>query len=168
MPRPEKDEYYLKIARAVGKRSPCKRRKFGSIIVKNDAIVSTGYNGPPRGSTNCKEGCLKNEANAPRYGRYDLCPAVHSEENAVVNAARQGTQIKGGKLYIIGVDPETEERTKSKPCSRCKRVLINAGIKEMITKNKEGKIIKQYPEEWAEKEKTEYAEKVKKAKGDNK
>ncbi len=165
MPRPKKDEYYLEIAKAVGKRSTCTRRKFGSIIVKNDTIVSTGYNGGARGSVNCnKEGCLKDEADAPSYGRYDLCPAVHSEENAVVNAARHGTQIKGGKLYILAVDPETGEETASKPCDRCSRILINAGIEEMITRNKEGDIIKQYPSNWADKEKVKYREKLKKAK----
>ncbi len=163
MNRPKKDNYYLNIASSIGERSPCKRRKFGSIIVKNDVIVATGYNGPPRGSTNCEDGCLKDEANAPRYARYDLCPAVHSEENAVVNAARHGIQIKDGTLYIVGKNGKTGEYTVSRPCDRCKRVLVNAGIKEVITKNKEGKIIRYSPEEWAAEEKEEYIKKLKKA-----
>lgn len=163
MSRPEKDKYYLGIAKAVGERSPCLRRKFGSIIVKNDAIVSTGYNGPPRGSTNCEEGCLKDEKNAESYGKYDLCPAIHSEENAVVNAARHGTQIKNGKLYIIGVDPDTGEKTESIPCDRCKRILTNVGIEEVITQDQDGEIIRYYPKQWSQKEKKEYKKKVREA-----
>jgi len=90
MGRISKVEYYLEIAKVVSLRSPCLRRKFGAIIVVNDAIVSTGYNGPARGVNNCELGCLKDKVDAPHYGGYEWCPAVHAEENAIVNAARNG------------------------------------------------------------------------------
>jgi dCMP deaminase len=97
--RPPKDEYYLEIAKAVAQRSPCIRRKYGAVIVKNDAIVSTGYNGPARGVINCFEvGCIKDLQNLPHGMAYEDCPGVHAEENAVVNAARNGSNVLGGIL----------------------------------------------------------------------
>ena len=165
--RISKDEYYLEIAKAVSLRSPCLRRKFGAIIVVNDAIASTGYNGPARGSVNCEEvGCLKDIMNAPHYAQYDLCPAVHAEENSVINAARNGVKILGGTLYIVGLTPDGKI-TASHPCDRCKRVLINAGIKEVVT-IENGEIIHINVDDWKEYDKNNYIKKVKEAKEQNK
>ncbi len=163
-----KDEYYLSIAEAVSKRSTCLRRRFGAIVVVNDAIVATGYNGPARGSINCHEvGCLKDLVNAPHYGRYDLCPAVHAEENAIINAARHGISVLGGTLYIVGKTP-SGEITESIPCDRCKRVLINAGIKRVITKDEKGNIIIYEVEKWKRYDREEYIKKINEVKNRDK
>ena len=134
--RIEKERYYLEIAKAVALRSPCIRRKYGAIIVKNDSIVSTGYNGPARGSTNCEIGCAKEILNLPHYSAYDYCPAVHAEENAIANAARNGSSVLEGILYLYGVDAKTNKPVAGMPCSRCKRLLINSGIKDGLGKIK--------------------------------
>ena len=134
MDRPDKTRYYLDIALSVAKRSPCKRRKYGAIIVVGDAIVSTGYNGPARGSTNCEIGCIKDLLNLPHLQAYEFCPAVHAEENAIINAARNGAAVKGGVLYISGYDVKTGEIVKAEPCERCKRAIINAGIEKIVIK----------------------------------
>lgn len=156
MHRPSKEEYYLEIAKAVSKRSPCIRRRYGAIIVKDDTIVSTGYNGSARKVINCYEiGCIKDALNLPHGSSYELCPAVHAEENVVVNAARNGANILGGVLYIYGEDAKNNEIVEAIPCSRCKRILINAGIKEVVMKTKdEIKIIK--VEEWIKEDSENY------------
>lgn len=162
--RPGKDEYYLGIAKAVCKRSPCIRRQFGAIIVKDDVIVSTGYNGPPRGVVNCTEvGCLKDERDVPHYRNYEWCMAVHAEENAVINAARQGTSVLNGKLYLYGREYKTDEVFEGRPCDRCKRTLINAGIKEVITKRPDGTVLKKDVEEWVSEETKNYLKQLEKA-----
>ena len=147
MERPSKTMYYLGIAKAVAARSPCLRRKFGAIIVVDDAIVSTGYNGPARGVNNCELGCLKDVKKAPHYSGYEWCPAVHAEENAVINAARNGAMVKGGIMYVVGVKP-SGELTESVPCRRCKRVLINAGIVKVVTMNERGEVIEYDVKDW--------------------
>jgi len=147
--RLSKDEYYLGIACAVAARSTCLRRKFGAIIVRNDAIVSTGYNGPARGVVNCAEvGCLKDETNMPEYKGYDYCTAVHAEENAIINAARHGTSVLGSTLYIYGTYAKTGELTEAQPCDRCKRALINAGIDIVVIKAKDGSVRKISTGDW--------------------
>ena len=141
MSRPSKDVYYLGIAKAVCKRSPCIRAKYGAIIVKSDAIVSTGYNGPIRGGINCYEvGCLKDLLDLPHGSSYDVCPAVHAEENAIINAARTGSSVLGGTLYIYGEDAKTGKIVKGMPCDRCKRAIINAGIVRVVLMNEDGTI----------------------------
>lgn len=146
--RPSKDEYYLEIARAVSLRSPCIRRKFGAIIVREDTIVSAGYNGPARGVVNCLEvGCIKDELNLPHYSGYELCPAVHAEENCVVNAARHGASVLGGTLYLYGTNPDGSI-AEARPCDRCKRILINAGIQRVVIKKQDGKIEKIDVSDW--------------------
>lgn len=155
--RPPKDLYYLNIARAVAQRSPCVRRRFGAIIVKNDAIVSTGYNGPARGSVNCDEvGCLKDLMNIPSYTGYDYCPAVHAEENALLNAARHGSSVIGGILYIYGEKVDGNITEEGRPCDRCKRALINAGIKEVVTLQPDGKIKRFIVSDWAREDAENY------------
>jgi len=163
--RISKEEYYLEIAKAVALRSPCLRRKYGAIIVKNDAIVSTGYNGPARGSTNCEEvGCIKEILNLPHYSGYDYCPAVHAEENAVINAARNGNSVIDGTLYLYGIDVKTNKPVAGMPCPRCKRVLINAGIKEVVTIDESGNITKYDVRNWIEEDKNRYLDVVEKVK----
>ncbi len=162
MERPDKTRYYLDIAIAVSERSPCVRRKFGAIIVVNDAIVSTGYNGPARGVSDCELGCLKDRVKAPHYAGYDWCPAVHAEENAVVNAARNGSKVLGGVLYIVGRTPDGK-LTESVPCKRCRRIIINAGISRVVTVNEQGKIIEYDPKEWIEEDSRWYLENMQSA-----
>jgi len=163
--RISKEEYYLGIAKAVALRSPCLRRKYGAIIVKNDAIVSTGYNGPARGSTNCEEmGCIKEILNLPHYSGYDYCPAVHAEENAVINATRNGNSVIDGTLYLYGIDVKTNKPVAGMPCPRCKRVLINAGIKEVVTIDESGNITKYDVKSWVEEDKNRYLDVIEKVK----
>lgn len=155
--RPGKDEYYLGIAKAVCKRSPCIRRRFGAIVVKNDAVVSTGYNGPARGVVNCLQvGCLKDELEIPSYKGYDYCPAVHAEENAVINAARHGVSVLEGDLYLYGQKYDSGEIFEGKPCDRCKRTIINAGIRTLITKRPDGTILKENVKDWISKDTENY------------
>lgn len=142
-------EYYLEIAKAVALRSPCIRAKYGAIVVKHDAIVSTGYNGPIRGGVNCYEhGCIKDILELPHGKSYDLCPAVHSEENAILNAARNGSSVLGGILYLYGLDPETGAALDSVPCDRCKRAIINAGIEKVVAIMSNGDIVEYDVSEW--------------------
>jgi dCMP deaminase len=161
--RISKEKYYLEIAKAVALRSPCTRRKYGAIIVKNDAIVSTGYNGPARGSTNCEVGCIKNILKLPHYSNYELCPAIHAEENCVINAARNGSSLSGGVLFLCGIDAETKKIVAGVPCDRCKRVLINAGITEVITTDEKGEIVRIEVSKWVKEDKRKYEETIEKA-----
>ncbi|MCD6371424.1 MAG: dCMP deaminase family protein [Candidatus Aenigmarchaeota archaeon] len=155
--RPTKDEYYLNIAKSVALRSPCLRRKYGAVIVVNDTIVSTGYNGPARGSNNCFElGCVKNELDLPHFSAYEYCPAVHAEENAIINAARNGSKVLGGTLYLFGIDVTSNKPVPGMPCPRCKRSIINAGIKEFVSIDKNGNVSRIKVEEWVEEDKRSY------------
>jgi pantetheine-phosphate adenylyltransferase len=155
--RPSKDEYYLGIARSVAQRSPCIRRQFGAIVVREDVVVSTGYNGPARGVVNCMEvGCLKDEMNVPHYTGYEWCIGVHSEENAIANAARHGASVLGGTLYLYGQNYKDGSLVEGKPCDRCKRILINAGIKRVVTKRADGTIVKWDVEDWVREDTENY------------
>jgi dCMP deaminase len=134
--RPDKTHYYLLIAQAVAMRGTCRRRNFGSIIVKNDEIVSTGFTGAPRGWENCcdRPGCLREEQNVPRGERYELCRSVHSEMNAIISAPR--SEMIGSTLYLVGIDVGTKTLVLGAgPCSICKRMIINAGISKVIVGN---------------------------------
>jgi dCMP deaminase len=160
--RPPKDEYYLEIAKAVAQRSPCIRRKYGAVIVKNDAIVSTGYNGPARGVINCFEvGCIKDLQNLPHGMAYEDCPGVHAEENAVVNAARNGSNVLGGILYIAGIDREGK-LVEATPCLRCRRILINAGIEKVVIRKEDGGIKYINVQNWVSEDTKTYLEKLEK------
>jgi len=160
--RPNKDEYYLNIAKAVGKRSPCIRKQFGAIIVKNDTVVSTGYNGPARGVVNCIDvGCIKNKLNIPSYTGYDYCPGVHAEENSIINAARHGVSVIDGILYLYGQKLDDNLADEVRPCNRCKRAIINAGIKEVVTKSSGG-VMKRYKvSEWIKEDTKNYIKEIK-------
>jgi len=162
--RPSKDEYYLGIAKAVAMRSTCLRRKFGAIVVKDDAIVATGYNGGARGVVNCLEvGCLKDETQIPESTGYDFCIAVHAEENCIINAARHGVSVLGGTLYICGFYTKTGELTEADPCYRCRRALINSGIKTVVIKKKDGGIKKIETSEWVKEDSENYMKSLEKA-----
>jgi len=159
--RPSKDEYYLAIAKAVAQRSPCIRRQFGAIVVRDDVVVSTGYNGPARGVVNCMEvGCLKDEMNVPHYTGYEWCIGVHAEENAVVNAARHGASVLGGTLYLYGQNYRDGSLVEGRPCDRCKRILINAGIKRVVTKRADSTIVKWDVEDWIREDTENYKRKL--------
>lgn len=133
MKRIDKTNYYLNIAEATSERGTCLRRRFGAIIVKNDEIISTGYVGAPRGRKNCcDEGtCIRQELNIPRGERYELCRSVHAEQNAIISAARK--DMLDSTLYLVGIEMDTNEYVKdARPCAMCKRVIINAGIKDIV------------------------------------
>ena len=113
MDRISKANYYLDIAQTVLERATCLRRVYGAIIVKNDEIISTGYNGAPRGE------------------RYELCRSVHAEANAIISASRR--DMVGGTLYLVGRDARTGELLgDATSCSMCRRLVINAGLKEVV------------------------------------
>jgi dCMP deaminase len=145
MSRPDWKEYYLGIAKAVAQRSTCLRRRYGSVIVKDNRIVSTGYNGSPRGALNCVDTgkCIRQEQNVPHGERYELCCSVHSEMNAIMNADPK--DLVGSTLYLYGDEeikdkdwfvPMTKTVTiKAKPCMMCERLIINARIKEVVSES---------------------------------
>lgn len=129
--RPTKREYYLNIAAVVASRSTCNRRQYGAVIVKDDRIVSTGYNGSARGDANCCDvGQCWRELHGVRHGeRYEMCVAVHAEANAIAQA---GAAAAGGTLYLAGF--ENGKPIKAEPCMMCARHIKNAGIIEVITR----------------------------------
>ena len=136
MERVSKHNYYLDIAQTVAERSTCLRKKYGAIIVKNDVIVSTGYNGAPRGRKNCTDlmYCMRDKLNIPRGDRYELCRSVHSEANAIVAAPRE--QMLGATLYMACVDPKDGSIVAgTTSCMMCKRQVINAGIETVIVRD---------------------------------
>ena len=146
MARTSKTEYYLAMAKTVAMRSPCSRRKFGAIIVKNDAILSSGYNGSCRGVLNCGEDieCLKDLNNEERYKSYTYCPAVHAEQNAIINAARSGVSVLDSTMYLSPLDQKDGDRS----CHLCMRVMINAGIRELYYYDRDGKVAHEKHEDW--------------------
>ncbi len=147
MRRIDKNNYYLDIAETTLERSTCLRKKWGAIIVNNDEIVSTGYNGAPRKRKNCSDlgYCIREDLNIPRGERYEMCRSVHAEQNAIISAARK--DMIGGTLYIVGKDNKTSKYVeRSMPCSMCKRVIINSGIEKIVirdTKNEYREILTQ-------------------------
>lgn len=135
MERISKENYYLDIAETVAERSTCLRKKYGAIIVKNDVIVSTGYNGAPRGRKNCSDigRCTRDEMNIPRGERYEMCRSVHAEMNAIISASRE--QMLGSVLYLVCVDGKTGELVSGTcSCMMCKRTVLNAGIEKVIVR----------------------------------
>ena len=133
MARIDKENYYLDIAQTVLERSTCLRRCYGAIIVKNDEIISTGYNGAPRGRKNCVDlgRCARDAMNVPRGERYELCRSVHAEANAIISAARR--DMVGGTLYLVGRDAQTGELLgDATSCSMCRRLVINAGLERVV------------------------------------
>lgn len=132
--RPPKDAYYLGIAKAVAQRATCLRRIYGAVIVNNDEIVSTGYNGAPRGERNCCDTgkCYRRLHQVPHGQMVEKCVAVHAEENAIISASRQ--EMQGATLYLWGMDVETgKELPNPEPCLQCWRRIHNAGIVRVVT-----------------------------------
>ena len=136
MQRIDKENYYLDIAETVAERSTCLRRCYGAIIVQHDEIISTGYNGAPRGRKNCADlgWCTRQELRIPSGERYELCRSVHAEANAIISAARSETL--GAALYMACKDPATGELISgSTSCSMCRRLIINAGISRIVIRD---------------------------------
>lgn len=134
--RPSKDDYYLNIAREVSRRSTCLKRHYGAVIVKDDEIIATGYNGSPRGEANCCDiGSCKRMGMEHNSGNYGDCHSVHAEQNAMLSASR--TQMLGATLYLVGEDfssgdvLEVEDAT---PCPICERMIKNAGIAKVVNR----------------------------------
>ena len=120
--RPSWDEYFLEIANLVSKRSTCLRRQVGAVIVKDKRILATGYNGAPRNLPHCSEtGCLRDKLKVPPGERHELCRGLHGEQNSLLQASLHGVSVKDSVLYCT-----------NQPCIICAKMLINAGIKEIV------------------------------------
>ena len=138
--RPSKDEYYLNIALAVSKRSTCLKRHYGCVIVKDDIIVATGYNGSPRGMENCCDRGSCKRANAERYTSYEMCDSVHAEQNALIAASHD--RLIGATAYLaceqhnddclVSGLPDWIKDDNPVPCPLCMRMLKNAGIVRVV------------------------------------
>ena len=147
--RKSKENYYLDIADAVLQRSTCLRRMYGAIIVRNDEIISTGYNGAPRGRVNCTDAgrCARVEMKIPSGERYELCRSVHAEANAIISASRR--DMLGATLYLVGRDASTHELLHdATSCAMCRRQIINAGIEKVIIRNTDSEFSVVDVEEW--------------------
>ena len=147
--RKSKANYYLDIADSVLQRSTCLRRMYGAIIVRNDEIISTGYNGAPRGRVNCIDAgrCARVEMKIPSGERYELCRSVHAEANAIISASRR--DMIGATLYLVGRDAQTKALLHdATSCSMCRRQIINAGIEEVIIRNTETEFSVVKVDEW--------------------
>lgn len=122
MSRPSWDQYFMEIARLVASRSTCLRRQVGAVMVKDKNILTTGYNGTPSGIRHCSEvGCLRQQLGVPSGERHELCRGLHAEQNAIIQAAKHGVNIDGATLYCT-----------NSPCIICSKMLINAGIREIV------------------------------------
>ena len=138
MERISKENYYLNIAETVLERSTCLRRLYGAIIVKNDEIISTGYNGAPRGRANCSDlgYCSREAMKIPRGERYELCRSVHAEANAIISAPRR--DMVGGTIYLVGRDAITHALlSDATSCPMCRRLVINAGLEKVVIRRTE-------------------------------
>ena len=140
-PRPDWTEYFLDIARAVGRRATCLRRRYGAIIVKDHIIISTGYNGAPRGEANCIDTgiCERERLHVPKGQNYELCVAVHAEQNAIINA--DPAAMEGATIYIVGINAD------GTPCLLCRRMLRNAKLGQVIYYETDGTIVTCRPDE---------------------
>lgn len=120
--RPSWDEYFMGIARLVSTRSTCLRREVGAVIVRDRRILTTGYNGPPRGIAHCDVvGCLREQLGVPSGQRLDICRALHAEQNAIIQAALHGVSTEGAMIYVT-----------HQPCFTCAKMIINAGIVRVV------------------------------------
>ncbi|MBO5060179.1 MAG: cytidine deaminase [Clostridia bacterium] len=136
MERRDKYNYYLDIAQTVAERGTCLRRNYGAIIVKNDEIISTGYVGAPRGRKNCSDVgfCIRQKMGIPRGERYEMCRSVHAEANAIISASRN--ELIDSTLYLVGLEADGSGIVaNSSCCSMCKRMVINAGIKQVVIRD---------------------------------
>ncbi|MFA5746194.1 MAG: AAA family ATPase [archaeon] len=152
--KPSWDEYFIRITDVVSRRESCLCVNFGAVIVKDNVIKSTGYVGAPRGTKDCFEKgyCLRRKLEIPSGHRFELCTSVHAEQNAIINAARDGVSIVGGTMYIVGkrtyqgiVSP-----TNSLPCFICKKMIINAGIIRVVCSMPDGSYKSYNVSDWVE------------------
>ncbi len=155
--RPSKTDYYLNIAKEVASRGTCLRRIFGAVIVKDEQVISTGYNGAPRGVKNCLDlgYCPRQKANIPAGERYELCRSVHGEANAIIHAARN--DMIGATLYLYGEDKSTGE-VGGRPCKMCTRMIINAGIIKVIVREKNNSFTEYLVENWVKNDVVDFDE----------
>ena len=146
--RPTKDEYYLAIAEAILTRSTCLRRKYGAVIVKDDEIISTGYNGSPRGMANCVDvgHCYREQQNIPHGERYEFCRSIHAEANAIISASRR--DMLGSTLYLAGYEADGSTIEDIAPCSMCQRLILNAGIAFIVMRGVGGLPVKKEIKTW--------------------
>lgn len=144
--RPEWNEYFLDISKAVGKRSTCLRRKYGAIIVKDKIIISTGYNGAPRGEANCIDTglCERQRLGIKPGQNYELCVAVHAEQNAIINGDPE--KMKGATAYIVGYNADGS-LASGKPCLLCRRMLRNAMLDKVIYLESDGSTVEVAPKD---------------------
>ena len=120
--RPGWDDYFMKITRLVSERATCVKRKVGALVVKDNRILSTGYNGAPKGMKHCGEvGCIRREMSVPSGQRHELCRGLHAEQNAIIQAAWHGVRIEGSTMYCT-----------YQPCVICVKMMINAGMKRLV------------------------------------
>ena len=148
--RPDWNEYFINIAKAVGTRATCLRRKYGAVITKDNIIVSTGYNGAPAGMKDCLQvgQCTRQELQIPHGERYELCHSVHAEANAIIRASAD--ELKGATIYIAGVD-DTDIECPSEPCMMCKRLILNARVAKVVYSNGRNGIVVMDPKKWLKK-----------------
>ena len=154
MERRDKINYYLDIARTVAERGTCLRRNYGAIIVKNDEIISTGYNGAPRGISSCLEQGECRRSNAERGKDYSNCCSVHAEQNAIISASRRN--LLGSTLYLVGFECDYFKHSSKPlayvndpaPCSICKRMIINAGIDKVVVRLNKDNFMVLYTKDW--------------------
>ena len=151
MARISKENYYLDIAETVLERATCLRRVYGAIIVKNDEIISTGYNGAPRGRANCVDMgyCTRELMKIPRGERYELCRSIHAEANAIISASRR--DMVGGTIYRVGRDARTGELLgDATSCMMCRRMVINAGLEKVVIRRTETEFEVVDVQEWVD------------------
>lgn len=155
--RPTKDEYYLDLAKSVCRRGTCTKVEIGAVIIKDDQVVATGYCGAPRGTkSSLSHGfCLRKKLGIPSGHRYEMCRSVHAEQNAIINAARSGTSLLGGDMYIYGhIQADKSIVLDAFPCFICKKMLVNCDLKRVICSLKEGgyKVfeVADWVKEWSE------------------
>lgn len=149
MERRDKLNYYLDLAETVSQRSTCLRRRYGAVIVKNDEVIATGYNGAPRGRRNCTDFgvCIREKLNIPRGERYEVCRSVHAEANAIISASRD--QMMGSTLFLCGIEASDNSYIQnSSSCSMCKRLVINAGIETVYVRDDKDSYRKISVQDW--------------------
>ena len=147
MSRPNKDNYYLHFAKTASERSTCLKRNYGAVIVKDDRVVSTGYNGAPRGSDNCHEIGKCPRMDVPSNTDYTSCRSVHAEANAIIQASYN--DMIGSTLYLYGTTATNGQPINDpEPCPMCKRLIINAGIKHVIVRHDQSTLTKYTVSDW--------------------
>lgn len=136
--RISKEDMYLNCAENFAYRSTCLKRKYGAVLVKDDAVISTGYNGSPRGYENCCDigDCPRIRRKMHQGEGYGMCRAIHAEANALLNCSRE--QTIGADLYLASVNPMDNSVHRAKPCPICARTIIQAGVRNVILRIGEG------------------------------